>query len=44
LDIIQDRLEHPFDQDGMDDVRLDVTERYAPILDMEDLPSQPAHE
>ena len=44
LDIIQDRLEHPFDQDGVDDVRLDVTERYAPILGMEVFPDASAHE
>ncbi len=40
LDIIQDRLEQPFDQDGVDDVHLDVTERYAPILALENDPEE----
>ena len=44
LDVIQDRLEHPFDQDGVDDIRLDATERYAPVLVMEDLPDESVQE
>ena len=36
LDVIQEQLENPFDQNGIDDVRLDVTERYTPVLSMEE--------
>ena len=34
LDVVQDRLEQPFDQDGVDDVKLDVTDHYKPVLSM----------
>ena len=36
LDVVQDRLEQPFGQDGADDVRLEVTDRYKPVLSMEE--------
>jgi len=39
LDVIQAQLENPFDQNRVDDVRLNVTERYIPVLSLEETPS-----